>query len=176
MRLMLLRHAKSEKSEPGTSDRDRTLNARGRIDAPKLGAYMAHHALRPDRAMVSDSRRTRETWERLSKAWTVPPPASFESDLYNAGPDAILDLLHEDAAAPNALLIVAHNPGLHELGKLLIASGDVDARERLNEGLPTAGLVVIDFAEDNWRKLAARSGRLTGLVTPNLLDSAKIGR
>jgi phosphohistidine phosphatase len=171
MRLMLLRHAKSEKSEPGMSDRDRPLNARGRIDAPKLGAYMAHHTLRPDRALVSDSRRTRETWERLSKAWTVPPPASFEAALYNAGPDAILDLLHEDAAAPNALLIVAHNPGLHELGKLLIASGDVDARERLNEGLPTSGLLVIDFVGSDWSMLHRLSGRLERFITPRLLRS-----
>jgi phosphohistidine phosphatase len=120
MRLMLLRHAKSRKGARHIR-RDRTLNARGRLDAPKLGAYMAHHALRPDRAMVSDSRRTRETWERLSKAWTVPPPASFESELYNAGPDAILDLLHEDPAAPNALLI-AHNPGT--------SSGKLKSRQR----------------------------------------------
>jgi phosphohistidine phosphatase len=171
MRLMLLRHAKSEKSEPGMSDRDRTLNARGRLDALKLGTYMAHHALRPDRAMVSDSQRTRETWERLSKAWTVPSPASFESELYNAGPNAMLDLLRDDPAAPNTLLIVAHNPGLHELGKLLIASGDVDARERLNEGLPTSGLLVIDFVGNDWSALHPSSGRLERFITPRLLRS-----
>ena len=169
MRLMLLRHAKSEKSEPGMSDRDRTLNARGRSDAPKLGAYMAHHALRPDRAIVSDSRRTRETWERMSKAWTVPPPASYEDALYNAGPDASLELLREDAGAAKALLVVGHNPGLHELGKLLIASGDVDARERLNEGLPTSGLLVIDFVGSDWTKLHPHSGRLERFITPRLL-------
>ena len=62
MRLMLLRHAKSEKAEPGMSDRDRGLNARGRGDALRMGAYMAHHALLPDRCIVSAARRTRETW------------------------------------------------------------------------------------------------------------------
>jgi len=169
MRLMLLRHAKSEKSESGMSDRDRTLNARGRSDAPKLGAYMAHHALRPDRAMVSDARRTRETWERLSKAWAVAPPASYEDALYNAGPDAILELLREDAGTAKALLVVGHNPGLHELGKLLIASGDVDARERLNEGLPTSGLLVIDFVGSDWGILHPSSGRLERFITPRLL-------
>ena len=169
MRLMLLRHAKSEKGEPGMSDRDRTLNARGRSDAPKIGAYMAHHALRPDLVMVSDSRRTRETWERLSKAWTVAPSVTYEDALYNAGADAILELLREDSGAANALLVVAHNPGLHELGKLLIASGDVDARERLNEGLPTSGLLVIDFVGSDWRKLHPRSGRLERFITPRLL-------
>jgi hypothetical protein len=36
--------------------------------------------------------------------------------------------------------------------KLLIAAGDVEVRERLNEGLPTAGLAVIDFPINDWRK------------------------
>ena len=46
-RLMLLRHAKSDWTVPGARDHDRTLNARGREAAPKMGAYMARHALVP---------------------------------------------------------------------------------------------------------------------------------
>ena len=42
-RLMLLRHAKSD--WPGGRDRDRPLSERGREAAPKMGAYMARHAL-----------------------------------------------------------------------------------------------------------------------------------
>jgi len=169
MRLMLLRHAKSEKIELGMSDRDRTLDARGRSDAPKLGAYMALHALKPDLAMVSDARRTRETWERLSKVWPTPPPVTYEASLYNATPDTILDLVREDSGRAGTMLVVAHNPGVHEVAKLLIASGDVGARERLNEGLPTSGLLVIDFVGGDWHKLHPRSGRLERFITPRLL-------
>ena len=52
-RLMLLRHAKTERPEPGERDRDRKLMKRGRADAPVIGAYMAHHGLGPDLALVS---------------------------------------------------------------------------------------------------------------------------
>jgi len=169
MRLMLLRHSKSEKAEPGMPDRDRTLDARGRSDGSKLAAYMAHHALKPDRALVSDARRARETWERLCQAWPSPPPASFEAKLYNAGPDAILEMVRQSADTADAVLVVAHNPGLHDVARFLIAAGDVDARERLNEGLPTSGLLVIDFAGRDWRKLHARSGRLERFITPRSL-------
>ena len=72
MRLILLRHAKTEKAAPGAQDRDRALTKRGRKDATAIGAYMAHHALIPDRALVSTAQRTRETWERLAFS---PPPA-----------------------------------------------------------------------------------------------------
>jgi phosphohistidine phosphatase len=172
MRLMLLRHAKSEKAEPGMTDRDRGLTARGRNDAARIGTYMAHHALIPDRVLVSAARRTRATWERLGPAFSSPPPVNFEDRLYNAGPDAILALLRElDRSAP-AMLVIGHNPGLHEIAQILIAAGDIEARERLNEGLPTAGLAVIDFAGEDWQKLHPRSGRLERFASPRLLKAA----
>ena len=70
-------------------------------------------------------------------------------------------------------MVIGHNPGLHDSARLLIASGDVEARERLNEGLPTAALAVIDFAGENWRKLHARGGRLERFVTPALAGGGR---
>jgi phosphohistidine phosphatase len=172
MRLMLLRHAKSEKGEPGMTDRARPLNARGCKDAPRIGEYIAHHGPQPDRALVSAARRTRETWERLATVLPAPPPVSYIEALYNAGAEAILDTIRKSARSAGCLLVIGHNPGLHDAARLLIASGDVEARERLREGLPTAGLVVIDFAGDDWKKLHPRSGRLERFITPRLLRAA----
>ena len=56
-RLMLLRHAKSDWSAPGARDRDRPLSARGREAAPRMGAYMARHALVPDLIVASPASR-----------------------------------------------------------------------------------------------------------------------
>src|SRR4051794_10018427 len=95
MRLMLLRHAKSEKAEPGMSDRDRGLTPRGRSDAARMGAYMAQHGLIPDRAIVSSARRTRETWEGLATAFSTPSRVNNEERLYNAGSDAILTVIKD---------------------------------------------------------------------------------
>jgi phosphohistidine phosphatase len=55
---------------------------------------------------------------------------------------------------------------------MLIASGDVEARERLKEKLPTSGLVIMDFAFDDWSRLHLRCGRLERFVTPKSLASA----
>ena len=54
----------------------------------------------------------------------------------------------------------------------LIGSGDVEAREGLNEKLPTSGLVVIDFAFDDWSELHDSAGRLERYVTPRLIGAA----
>ena len=172
MRLMLLRHAKTEKAAPGLADRERVLNGRGRKDAPKLGAYLVRHALIPTRVIVSSARRTRETWERLALAFPTPPPVAYEDRLYDASPEQILGVTMEAGRAARTLMVIGHNPGLHELARRLIASGEVAARERLNEGLPTTGLVVIDFTADDWRKLRPQSGRLERFVTPRSLKAA----
>ncbi len=169
MRLMLLRHAKAEKAEGGMSDRQRRLTDRGRSDAAMIGAYLARHALEPGLAIVSPAQRTRETWEDVAAGLAAVPSVSYEEHLYNVGAQAILALVNATPAAVRTLLVIGHNPGLYDAARLLIASGDVEARERLNEGLPTAGLVVIDFAGEDWRKLHPQGGRLERFVTPRSL-------
>ena len=170
-RLFLLRHAKAERSEPGMEDRGRKLIERGRKDAAKVGAYMASHALIPDWVIASPSARTQETWKIASGAIRPAPAAASVERLYDATPHAILGVVREAPAAAHALLVVGHNPGLHELALMLIASGDIEARERLREKLPTSGLVTIDFAFDDWGKLHPQSGRLERFVTPKSLGS-----
>jgi len=168
MRLMLLRHAKSEKAEPGMRDRDRRLNGRGRNDAARIAAHMVAHALLPDRVLVSSAQRTRETWERMAPAFSPAPPVGYEDRLYESGTETILTAIRATDRAAAALLVIGHNPGLYDTARLLLAHRGGEAHA-LDDGLPTAGLIVIDFAEDDWRKLAARSGRLEGFLTPRLL-------
>src|SRR5262245_40648544 len=95
MRLILLRHAKTEKAEPGQRDQERILTARGRSDAQVVGAYMARHKLVPDLAVVSSAQRTRQTWERLHPALAAEVPVSYEDRLYAAGANAILAVARE---------------------------------------------------------------------------------
>ena len=195
-RLMLLRHAKSDRP-PGTPDHDRPLNRRGRDEAPLIGTYLAHNGLLPDRVLCSTATRTRETWDLVAGALAAAgaaegrqrasanhdgaggsrkarpshrrPPVDFEARLYEAAPQAILALLRETAPKVHSLLVIGHNPGLQETALTLIAAGDVDARERLHEKFPTSGLAVIDFALDEWTKLHVRSGRLDRFIAPRQL-------
>jgi phosphohistidine phosphatase len=169
MRLLLLRHAKAEKAAPGMSDRERSLEPRGVADAAKIGAYLTRHGLAPDRALVSPARRTRETWEGLAAAAALRLPAAFDERLYNAGADTVIAVIRDAGAGAATLMVIGHNPGLHDAARLLIAAGDVEARERLNEGLPTSGLAVIDFAGTDWRALHPQGGRLLRFVSPRIL-------
>ena len=170
-RLMLLRHAKTERAAPGERDRDRKLVKRGRADAPAIGAYMAHHGLRPDLALVSTAKRTQETWMLVAAAFAKAPRLVSDERIYNAGAETVLGIIGETRRAPT-LLVVGHNPGLHDLALQLIAAGDVDLREQLNEKLPTSGLVVIELPVDDWSLLHRHAGRLERFVSPRLIAAA----
>jgi len=170
-RLMLLRHAKAERPVPGEPDRGRKLTERGRADAPLIGAYMARHGLVPALALVSPATRAKQTWDLLAPCFDNAPKAVSDERIYNADPARLLGLIAETRGVPS-LLVVGHNPGIHELAAQLIASGDVTARERMTEGLPTSGLVVIDLPFDDWSLLRARAGRLDRFVSPRSLAAA----
>lgn len=171
-RLLLLRHAKAERSEPGEADRARALVERGHADAARIGAYMASHALVPDRVLVSPARRTQETWKAAAAAFPRAPGATTLEKLYDATPHAILAAIRDAPASAHTLMVIGHNPGLQALAVMLIASGDVDTRELLREKLPTSGLVIIDFAFDDWSRLHPQSGRLERFVSPRSLEEA----
>src|ERR1051326_8940872 len=111
-RLILLRHAKSDWSGIGLKDKDRGLASRGRDSAPRVGAYMAHHALVPDLALVSTATRARDTWSLLVEAFGKPPRVVYEERLYETGPRAIFDVIKSIAREIHVLLVVGHNPGL----------------------------------------------------------------
>ena len=167
--LLLLRHAKAEILQSGERDHERVLTARGQADAKVIGAYLAKHRAIPDRAVVSTSARTRETWEGVASELRRTPPMDFDARLYDASPRAILEVLKETGADAGTLLVIAHNPGLHELAAMLVATGDIDTSERLGENFPTSALAVIRFAATDWSGVHAKGGRLEHFVTPKSL-------
>lgn len=172
-RLILFRHSKADRSQPGERDIDRALTERGRRDAAQTGAYIASHALTPDRVLLSPARRTQQTWEQAAAALQPAPAASIVERLYDASGHTVLAAVKEVPASARSVLVVGHNPGLHDLALLLAAAGDVDARERLAEKLPTSGLIVLDFAIDDWTRLHPHSGRLERFVTPRSLETGE---
>src|ERR1700694_1955735 len=172
-RLMLLRHAKTENDAPSGRDRDRRLDHRGRNDAAEIGGWIGRHPPFPDSVLVSPAVRALQTWEIAWEAMKdqVPQPqVELVPGLYGAVPSHLLQSVREASAAdPQRLMLVGHNPGMHELALALAGSGDAAARKALADNLPTSGLAVFDFAVDDWQDVAFRRGRLVQFVSPKLL-------
>jgi phosphohistidine phosphatase len=172
-RLMLLRHAKTESDAPSGRDRDRRLDERGHRDATEIGGWIGRNPPFPDSVLVSPAVRAHQTWDIAWEAMKglVPKPyVELVPDLYGAEPMQLLETIRlASVSDPRRLMLVGHNPGMHELALALAGSGDAAARKALSDNLPTSGLVVLDFATNDWNDVAFRRGRLVLFVSPKLL-------
>jgi len=177
-RLMLLRHAKTEIDAPSGRDQDRRLDDRGRKDAAAIGGWIGRHPPFPDLVLVSHAIRAHQTWEiawEAMKDLAPEPQVELMPELYGADAAELLHIIRTASETdPHRLLLVGHNPGMHELALALAltGSGDASGRKALADNLPTSGLAVFDFDTDDWTDVAFRRGRLVGFVSPKLLKQA----
>ena len=174
-RLMLFRHAKTETDAPSGKDFDRRLDERGRDDAAMMGGWLNKHPPLPDMVCVSTAMRTRQTWDLVSGAMpSNKPTVEHVEELYGAGLEELVAVIRDAAVQdPRRLMLIGHNPGLHEMALGLIKDGskggDAAGRKALGENLPTGSIAIIDFAVDSWNDVAFRSGTLVTYTSPKLL-------
>jgi phosphohistidine phosphatase len=178
-RLMLLRHAKTEHDAPSGHDHDRRLDERGRLDAAAVGTWIGRHPPLPDAVKVSTAMRARQTWEiacdamQAAREQASPPQVEWLDEIYGAEPAQLLRIIRmASATEPAQLMLIGHNPGMHELALMLAGSGDAAAKKALEDNLPTAGLAILDFAIDDWNEVAFRRGELVRFTSPKLLKQA----
>ncbi|MGK5552487.1 SixA phosphatase family protein [Actinomadura kijaniata] len=150
--LIVLRHAKAV-TGLGLPDSDRTLADRGRRDAAATGDWLRAHGLVPDHALVSTAARTRETFALLD----LKAPVSYEPALYDNDPDVVLDLARQTDDAVGTLLVVGHNPSMHQVVHDLTAEAPQE--------FPTCALAVIDLPAP-WTDLRRGAGTLKTYRTP----------
>ena len=159
-RLILMRHAKSAWNDPALSDHARPLNRRGQRSADALGQWLVERGHLPDQALVSDAKRTQETFAGLHL--DIAP--DLDSDLYLAEPPRLLSALQ--AAQGHCVLLIAHNPGIAALAEALLA--DPVPHPRFID-YPTGATLVADFPIDSWRNLEPHTGRAADFITPREL-------
>jgi phosphohistidine phosphatase len=178
LRLLLLRHAKSDWSKDA-DDHDRALAPRGRKSTPEMARYMRKNDYLPDVVLCSTAQRTRETLDLLLAGWKKSPDIRYERALYLAEWPVLLANLKKAPASASPLLLVGHNPGVEQLAAALAAQPTNEQErarlQRLTEKFPTAALAVFDFDITSWRNLKAGSGQLVDYVRPKDLAKGSAG-
>ena len=172
--LLLLRHAKSSWDDASIPDRDRPLNGRGRRAAAAMRQAMHDLGLLPDLVLVSPSRRTMQTLEAL-EPWEETPLIEPMESLYLADPPQLLAALHGVAETVRSVMLIGHNPGLHDLAaslagpRALAQAGPME--KALVAGFPTGALAEFVVA-GSWWDLREGGGRLIRFLTPRMLEAA----
>ncbi|TDC82211.1 histidine phosphatase family protein [Actinomadura sp. 7K507] len=150
--LIVLRHAKAV-AGLGVADVDRTLNDRGRRDAAAAGEWLRETDLVPGRVLCSTAVRTRETLALLD----VDAEVSFESGIYDNDPDGLVELVSQTPDDVGRLLLVGHNPSVHQLVHDLTGSAP--------DSFPTCAFAVIELP-GGWADVRPGAGTLRATRTP----------
>lgn len=107
--LFLLRHAKSNWDHSGLADHDRPLAPRGRRAATLIAAQLGRERVAPALVLCSSAARTRETLERIAPALGEGVRVQFESELYAASEQRLLERLRAVQDRVESLMLIAHS-------------------------------------------------------------------
>ncbi len=168
--LMLFRHAKSSWANPDLGDFERPLAPRGEKAAPRMGLLMKKQGLLPDLVFCSPATRTRQTLALALKAIKAEPKVIFDDSIYLGQPSAILTRLKTVECHPRTIMVVGHNPGIHELALELLGTSGRGEVSKLFGKFPTASLAVIQFGCNAWSEIQACQGELVLYVTPRQIQ------
>ena len=134
---------------------------------------MRRLGLVPDLVLCSTARRARRTWDLAAAAMAdtgAAPQVKVMRELYLATPQTMLALLAREGGDAARLMLVGHNPGLHELALQLAGTDAAGCRAQLTENLPTAALVRLGLEAPDWRGLAPGACRLLGFWRPREVE------
>jgi phosphohistidine phosphatase len=163
--LILMRHASAGLGE---DDRARPLSPEGLSEAQRMGPALeklSARGFRPERALVSPSRRTRETLAGV-RAALASLAAEEDETLYLASPGRLLARLQQLPDATSQVLLVGHNPGLAELLDWLVGRAEADVLLRAARGLAPAACAALRIPTERWRELEPACAELVAFLRP----------
>ena len=159
--LLILRHAKSSWNSPELSDYDRPLNARGKRDAPRIGAHLREQGLIPDRILTSSAKRARKTASKVAKACGYAGKVKKLDAFYDTFAGVYYETLQALPDKYQCVMVVGHNPTMEQL------VGHLTGQARQ---MPTAALAHIELPIQHWETLNLDTiGTLVNLWTPKTL-------
>jgi len=151
--LVVIRHAKSSWDDPGLADIDRSLNGRGKHDAPLMGGLLKARGMRPGRIVCSPAKRARKTAKLIAEELGYAAEAiDIRPGIYMEGLPALIAIIQGLDDAWQRVYLVGHNPDLTDLVNRL-AGESID-------NVPTCGVASIEFEVESWAHIMAGAGRL----------------
>jgi phosphohistidine phosphatase len=172
--LTVLRHAKSSWVHPGISDHDRPLNERGLRAAPAVATFLhetyfggaAVPTLLPEPTLVvsSTAKRALTTASFIHSSLKLEASAlRSQRELYMAEPEQIISVVRDLQEEHTHVMVVAHNPGVHDFCNRLLARTSVPR-------MPTCTAVLVGLPHEHWGLTDWAEGQLIGYVTPRNLE------
>ncbi len=161
LKLFILRHAQAAGSYD-VNDKERPLTPHGIEQAQSLAPSLPPMTL----AICSSANRTRMTLDTIQSANAVVQKIIHSDDIYNGSTDDLLTAIH-GCDKEETLLIIAHNPGIHQLANILANEDGGKDRELLCCNYSPATLSVLECPIENWNELKPAKNKLVNLIIPD---------
>jgi len=159
LRLILLRHGKSDWDDPRLDDFHRPLAPRGLRDVPEMGRRLARRGLVPGLILSSTAVRAISTARAVARELGYREDRIVEeAQLYHAAPGTMLSIIGRAPADVGTLMVVGHNPGMTELANML-------ADVRIDH-MPTAGMLCVEFDAPGWAAIEPAEARFAWFDHP----------
>lgn len=157
--LFLIRHAKSSWDSPGLRDFDRTLNDRGRHDAPLMAQVLVKQDVKPDLIVSSPAKRALSTARFFAHAFGIAEADIVQvPEVYEASPRDILQVIMQFPDAAHTVLLFGHNPTFTEVANYF--------SEAMIDNVPTCGIVQVESSADAWKKIYEDNARVKACFFP----------
>ena len=166
--LHLLRHAKSSWKDPSLDDHERPLAKRGRKTAKTIAVHLRHAKVMPDLVICSTAARARQTLDPIAKA-IKPPKVVFETGIYEVTERKLWKHLWNLPEGAECVLLIGHNPGLHNLALALADSASRKALPPRGGKFPTGALATFCF-DGTWNELQPGGVAVAAFTTPKAMS------
>lgn len=151
-KLFLIRHAKSDWSNPFLNDFNRPLSKRGKSNAPLMGKMINSKNIFPDLFLSSPAKRAKKTAFKIaSEILFDRKEIYFNKNIYDASSKTLLNIIKSIDNKYNIVFLVGHNPGLNMIAYNLI---------EFDNNIPTCGIIQIDFDVKNWEDISNTNSKL----------------
>lgn len=156
--LYILRHGNAS-----NINGERRLNDAGIKECKLIKSYLEEEDDKPDIVLCSDSIRTKETAAIVVKE--MVKYITYTNKLYNASLEDLLSQISSVTGDISSFMIIAHNPGLHNLAVFLSSYNSKDIR--ISE-FPTASLARFNI-DCEWHDISSKNCYLDYFIYPSMI-------
>ncbi len=164
-KLQLLRHADASWDLAGELDFERALTERGMAQCVAMQPAFSALDPAPDLVICSGARRTRETLDGIAEALPKDARVEYEDAVYGADVAALVAILRRRGQEHKSVLLIGHNPTIHDLAVELAQDGP--ALAAMAGRFPKCALAELEF-DVGWAELARDCARLINFTVPEL--------
>jgi len=143
-RVLVYRHAKTEKTGANMADFVRELTDEGERQARSMGRILARQFLTPQLVITSDAVRAVQTAELTREEAAFEADIREREELYGADAADYVSVLREQDDAYDTLMIVGHNPAIEDLLGMLV---------RREITMKTGWIAMLEFKVSAWEEL-----------------------